>query len=68
MPVGSSAEENLLCHEEDRYRGEDITIHEFAHSIHLLGFTFVFNTFDEELEVLYQNAKYETLIGYMRYN
>ena len=39
LPVGSSAEENALCHSNDRYRSEDITIHEFAHSLMLLGFT-----------------------------
>ena len=37
VPLGSSAEENLLCLAGDRYRGEDITVHEFAHSVHLLG-------------------------------
>ena len=37
VPLGSSAEENALCDSNDRYRGEDITVHEFAHSLHLLA-------------------------------
>jgi len=57
VPVGSSAEENLLCEPEDRYLGEDITIHEFAHSLMLLGFTQVDSGFDSELTTLYNAAK-----------
>jgi len=57
VPVGSSAEENLLCEPEDRYLGEDITIHEFAHSLMLLGFTQVDSSFDSELTTLYNAAK-----------
>jgi len=57
IPVGSSAEENALCHPDDRYLGEDITIHEFAHSLHLTGLTLVFPTFDPELKALYNTAK-----------
>jgi len=57
VPVGSSAEENLLCEPEDRYLGEDITIHEFAHSLMLLGFTQVDSSFDSELTTLYDAAK-----------
>ena len=29
----SGAEENLLCLAEDRYRGESIFLHEFAHTM-----------------------------------
>ena len=57
-PVGSSAEENVMCHANDRYKGEDITVHEFAHSMHLLGLTFVYESFEQELQTLYQKAKY----------
>ena len=57
VPVGSSAEENVLCYPDDRYRGEDITFHEFAHSVHLLGFTFVFSSFTQDLMNLYAFAK-----------
>jgi hypothetical protein len=31
-PLVSSAEENLLCLPSDRYMGESITVHEFAHT------------------------------------
>ena len=40
-----------------RYRGEDITVHEFAHSLHLLGLTFVFPSFEQELQALYDEAR-----------
>ena len=40
-----------------RYRGEDITVHEFAHSLHLLGLTFVFPRFEQELQALYDEAR-----------
>ena len=56
-PVGSSAEENALCHLDDRYSGQDITIHEFAHSMHLTGLALVFPSFTSELIDLYNTAK-----------
>lgn len=62
-PVGSSAEENALCHSNDRYRVEDITIHEFAHSMHLLGFALVFPNFNSELTGLYNAARYGNFWG-----
>ena len=55
--LGSSAEENVLCYTNDRYRGEDITIHEFAHSLHLLGLALVFPNFEVELRDLYSSAR-----------
>ena len=33
IPVSSGAEENLLCYSNDRYRSEDIFLHEFSHGI-----------------------------------
>lgn len=53
----SCGEENLLCLPGDRYEGENILIHEFAHVIHLVGIVNVDTTFNEKLEVLYQQAK-----------
>lgn len=67
IPVGSSAEENVLCHPDDRYRGEDITIHEFAHSMHLTGLTLVFPGFDSELQQLYSAAKAGSFWGSQHY-
>jgi len=57
VPVGSGAEENVLCHSNDRYKGEDITIHEFAHSLHLTGLAPVFPGFDQRLQGLYYAAR-----------
>ena len=57
IPVGSSAEENALCYSNDQYRSEDITIHEFAHSLHLLGFALVYPSFNNELTALYNAAR-----------
>jgi len=54
-PVTSCAEENLLCYPNDRYLGEDILIHEFAHTIHL-GLELAFPNFDSELESIYKEA------------
>lgn len=62
-PVGSSAEENALCHSNDRYKVEDITIHEFAHSMHLLGFALVYPNFNSELTGLYNSARAGNLWG-----
>ncbi len=36
-PVTTCAEENILAYQIDKYHAEDILIHEFAHSIHLIG-------------------------------
>jgi dienelactone hydrolase len=52
----SCGEENLLCLYGDRYAGENILVHEFAHLIHTVGITTVSPGFDERLEVLRQRA------------
>lgn len=57
VPAGSGAEENLLCYPADRYRGEDIFIHEFAHSIHKLGLVFVYPDFQRQLDTAYNIAR-----------
>jgi hypothetical protein len=36
-PLTTCAEENLLCYQIDKYHAEDILIHEFGHTIHLVG-------------------------------
>merc|ERR1719228_1857213 len=53
VPTGSNAEENAMCYSDDRYLGEDITIHEFAHSLHLLGLAPSYGDFNTELTGLY---------------
>lgn len=37
IPVSSGAEENLLCYANDPYRGENIMVHEFGHTVLGLG-------------------------------
>lgn len=54
-PVCSCAEENLLGYPDDRYRGESILIHEFAHTIHL-GLSQVDPDFDAKLKALFDAA------------
>jgi len=44
-PATSCAEENLLCEKEDRYRGENILVHELAHGMVNLGVVFADKTF-----------------------
>jgi len=63
VPLGSSAEENVMCYSDDRYLGEDITIHEYAHSLHLLGLNYVYPQFSAQLQLAYSNAKNEQLWG-----
>ena len=55
-PVCSVAEENLLGLAEDRYRGESIFVHEFAHTLHLMALRRVDPDFDRKLRALYQDA------------
>ncbi|MGM9510342.1 DUF5018 domain-containing protein [Larkinella sp. GY13] len=55
-PATSCAEENLLCYPTDRYLGEDILVHEFAHTIHIMGIAYVDVTFDKELESIFKEA------------
>lgn len=57
-PVSSGAEENVLCLglADDRYNGESIFVHEFAHSIHLVGLNFVEPGFEAELQAAYDAA------------
>jgi len=63
VPLGSGAEENVMCYSDDRYLGEDITIHEFAHSLHLLGLDYIFPNFSQDLQAAYSNAKYYKIWG-----
>ena len=52
----SCGEENVLGLEGDRYRGESILVHEFAHIIHMVGLVNLEPDFDSKLEALRQNA------------
>jgi len=55
-PITTAAEENLLCLAEDRYLGENILVHEFAHGIHLIGINAVEPSFNDQLQALYEDA------------
>jgi len=57
IPVASCGEENLLEYTGDPYKGENILIHEFSHSVHLMGMTKLDPTFDERLQRTYEDAK-----------
>jgi hypothetical protein len=55
-PLTSCAEENLLAYQIDKYHAEDILIHEFAHSIHLIGIIQTDPAFNSKLKKLLQQA------------
>ncbi len=57
IPVTTCAEENVLGYQIDKYHAEDILIHEFAHSIHLIGLSLAVPGFNDRLQKLYENAK-----------
>ena len=56
-PATSCAEENLLCYSNDRYSGEDILVHEFAHTIHQFAINSLDRGFDKKLNNIYERAK-----------
>ncbi|MCY4398322.1 MAG: hypothetical protein OXE96_03115 [Gemmatimonadetes bacterium] len=60
-PITTAGEENLLCLVADRYRGESILVHEFAHAVHLIGIDMVEPTIHDELQQLYEAALSEGL-------
>lgn len=55
-PAVSGAEENLLAYPDDRYRGESILVHEFAHTLHQFGAAAVDPEFGAKLEAAYRAA------------
>lgn len=54
---GMCAEESILCGASDRWRGESICVHEFAHTISLYGVYDADPTFEDRLIKAFQNAK-----------
>lgn len=56
LPITTVGEENLLCLAADRYKGEWILVHEFAHGMHGIGIDFVDMTFSAELLAIYDTA------------
>ena len=59
LPMSSCAEENIMHYRNDRYYNEDITIHEFAHTIHNVGIAPVFPDFNRELRACFDKARQE---------
>ena len=59
--LSSCGEENLLNLKGDRYKQENILIHEFNHAIHQYGLKEVDPTFDGRLREAYKNAKAKEL-------
>lgn len=55
-PITSCAEENIMAYPWDKYHAEDILIHEFSHSIHLIGILQVDPTINEQLKDLLAKA------------
>ncbi|KAK3594407.1 hypothetical protein CHS0354_034140 [Potamilus streckersoni] len=56
-PVSSGGEENLLCLTNDRYRPEDIFLHELSHAVHILGAKYAISGWDSRLQQVYNHAK-----------
>jgi len=56
-PVTTCAEENLRCDPDDRYRGENILVHELAHGIFNLGLTFAVPDFPARLGAAFEASR-----------
>lgn len=56
-PVSTGGEENLLCYSNDRYRNEDIYLHEFSHGVHNLGAKYAINGWNNRLVNQYNSAR-----------
>jgi alpha-glucosidase len=63
IPLTSCAEENVLAYQIDKYHAEDILIHEFAHSIHLISLTLAVPDFNSRLEQCFENAKAKGILA-----
>lgn len=64
IPVGCNAEEDVLCWSNDLYPEMDITVHEFGHSLHWLGFNQLWPEFQVKLDECYNNAYSNSLWGW----
>jgi alpha-glucosidase len=56
IPLLSIAEENLLCYPGDRWTGQNVLVHEFAHTIKNMGLDLVDPTFRAEVQRTYEQA------------
>ena len=55
-PACSATEENLLQLDDDRYRGESILIHEFGHTMLVMGLDALEPNFRAEVDAAYKDA------------
>lgn len=55
-PLIGAGEENILCLASDRYAGEDILLHEFAHVLDLFGYARIDDLFTAELGLSFVEA------------
>lgn len=51
QPLTTCAEENVCGYQIDKYHAEDILVHEFSHSIHLIGIVHVDRSINQRLKV-----------------
>jgi hypothetical protein len=57
VPRGLCAEENVMCDRSvDRWRGESICVHEFAHTMHLGVYNVMDSTFNSRLQTAFRAA------------
>jgi alpha-glucosidase len=56
-PYCSCGEENLLCLNSDRYKGQSVLVHEFAHAIAIIGISYVDTSFRNCLTTIFLSAK-----------
>ena len=56
-PYCSCGEENLLCLSSDRYKGQSVLVHEFAHAVAIIGISYVDTGFRNRLKGLFLSAK-----------
>lgn len=57
IPLLSVGEENLLCHRDDRWFGQNLLVHEFAHAIKNLGLDIVQPQVHADLVRAYEAAR-----------
>ncbi|XP_078598036.1 uncharacterized protein LOC144874087 [Branchiostoma floridae x Branchiostoma japonicum] len=55
-PVSTGAEENVLCYSTDRYKKEDIFVHEFAHGVDNLGARKAISDWTTRLKAAYDDS------------
>ena len=56
LPLTTGAEENVLCLPSDRYKDQDILLHEFAHGVNLVSAESVDRGFKARMQSAYSSA------------